>query len=332
MAKYSGKMSDHYEKEPGILSEYLDYLADNNIVSRQTAYNYYMQLRLLAKFLKHRRKNMDCQPDEVEMSSVTKDEMMSITEDEWFDFLDYCQFTQKDTAGTLSVRISSTRKFFEWLGKNMNVTPPAHVISTARPAPVYKEFRIITHGLEDKICKALRGDNVSRNACIIKLFIHCGLGLEEICALNMEDVELKSLQVRSSDGKTRTVALDEECVNAINDYLPDRIPPTDGSNALFVGSKNKKRRLRRGAVEKMLRKAVASIGMPAKGISIRDLQMTAKVRLASQTEDLDTVREQTNVSSVHYFRKAYRRRLQNMDALNYASETPATAAESAASA
>ena len=64
MAKYSGKMSDHYEKEPGILSEYLDYLADNNIVSRQTAYNYYMLLRLLAKFLKHRRKNMDCQPDE----------------------------------------------------------------------------------------------------------------------------------------------------------------------------------------------------------------------------------------------------------------------------
>ena len=80
MAARIEKMSDLYEKEPGVLSEYMDYLADNNIVSRQTAYNYYMQLRLLAKFLKHRRNNMDCLPFEVEMNSVSRDEMMAITE------------------------------------------------------------------------------------------------------------------------------------------------------------------------------------------------------------------------------------------------------------
>lgn len=316
MAKCSGKMSVSYEKEPGILSEYMDFLADNNIVSRETAYNYYMQLRLLAQFLKHRRNHMECLPFEVEMASVSMEEMISITEDEWFDFLDYCQFKQKDTLGTLAVRISSARKFFEWLGKDMDVVPPAHVISTVRPAPVYKEFHIVSPRLEEKICKALRGTNASRNACIIKLFLHCGLGLEEICSLDMEDVELTSLQVRGNDGKSRTVSLDEDCIKAINDYIPERIPPMDGSNALFVGLK-KKKRLCRGAVEKMLRKAVSAVGTPAKGVSIRDLQMTAKVRLASGVENIDIAREQTNVSSVHYFRRAYKRRLQETAASRY---------------
>lgn len=309
MAARIEKMSDLYEKEPGVLSEYMDYLADNNIVSRQTAYNYYMQLRLLAKFLKHRRNNMDCIPFEVEMNSVSRDEMMAITEDEWYDFLDYCQFTQRDTLGTLAVRISAAKKFFEWLGKDMDVVPPAHILSTARPQQGYKDFHMVSPAMEAKICKALKGEHIVRNTCIIKLFLHCGLGLEEICALDMEDVELTSLQVRGKDGITRTVALDEDCIKAIDAYIPERIPPTDGSNALFVGSSNKKKRLRRGAVEKMMRKAVAAVGAPAAGISIRDLQLTGKVRLAAEMDDLDAVRAQTSVTSVHYFRKAYAKRL-----------------------
>ena len=309
MAAQDGKMSDRYEKEPGILSEYMDYLADNDIVSRQTAYNYYMQLRLLAKFLKHRRNHMDCLPFEVEMNAVSREEMMAITEDEWDDFLDYCQFTQRDTRGTLAVRISSIKQFFEWLGKDMDIVAPAHILTTARPQQGYKDFHMVSPAMEDKICKALKGEHATRNACIIKLFLHCGLGLEEICALDMEDVELTSIQVRGKDGISRSVALDEDCIKAIDAYIPERIPPTDGSNALFVGSSNKKKRLHRGAVEKMLRKAVAAIGMPAKGISIRDLQLTGKVRLAAEMDDLDAVRAQTSVASVHYFRKAYAKRL-----------------------
>ena len=59
----------------------------------------------------------------------------------------------------------------------------------------------------------------------------------------------------------------------------------------------------------MMRKAVAAVGAPAAGISIRDLQLTGKVRLATAMDDLDAVRAQTSVTSVHYFRKAYAKRL-----------------------
>ena len=49
------RISEKYGKEPGILTEYMDFLVEKRELSPSTAYNYYMLLRSLAKYLKHER-------------------------------------------------------------------------------------------------------------------------------------------------------------------------------------------------------------------------------------------------------------------------------------
>ena len=100
----------------------------------------------------------------------------------------------------------------------------------------------------------------------------------------------------------RTVPLDDVTADALDAYLSIRIPPKDGKNTLFVSVR--KGQLRRGAVEKMLRKAVKLAGPSFSGITARDLQMTARGRLIER-EGYENAAAITNISCPFYFRRAY---------------------------
>ena len=83
------RISEKYGKEPGILTEYMDFLVEKRELSPSTAYNYYMLLRSLDKYLKHERAHLDCAPNEVVLHRVSIDDMASISETEWKRYLSY---------------------------------------------------------------------------------------------------------------------------------------------------------------------------------------------------------------------------------------------------
>lgn len=293
-----------YAKEPGILSQYLDFLTDAEELLPATAYNYYMTLRSLAKFLKHRRKRMDCQPDEVIMSGVSVEEMTQITEDEWGDYLDYCQFRLQEKNSSLAVRISVIRGFYEWLSETANTPPVTHVLQTERPSQKKEARTPLSEKEEEALYKSLDGEHKERNICILRFFLHCGLGLEELCALDLEDIDLTTITVRKKNGEvSREIPLDEKTITTINEYLPLRNPPTDGTNAFFVSLR--KGRMRRGAVQKLLRKAVATCNS-VEGITVRDLQFTAKERIVKE-QGLDKASDIINIKTQAYFRSSFGR-------------------------
>lgn len=299
---YKNIMSSAYGKEEGILLPYLDYLYEVEELAKSTAYNYYITVRTLAKFLKHRRNHMECEPMEVVMSRVTQAEMASITEEEWEDYLDYFELTVKEARGGFAVRISIIRGFYRWLELEHNEPMPPFIEAAARPRVIRTDFTMVTERMEETICKHLHGEHALRNICMVRMFLRCGLSMEELCMLRMEDVALCQISVTDSNEKKRVLPLDTVTQKAIGAYLAVREPSIDGKNTFFV-SKDR-RRLRRGAVEKMLRKAVASAGSALTGVTVRDLQLTAKARMVAEVgmEDAFLL---TNVNSPHYFRKAY---------------------------
>ena len=130
-----------------------------------------------------------------------------------------------------------------------------------------------------------------------------GLGLNEICALDMEDINVDSITI-SKNGEKREIPLDDVSNDAINRYLAERKPPLDGSNALFVTSDTKRGRLRRGAIEKMLRKVVEASGSTFADITIRDMQNTAKQRFIEE-HGADGAHKLTGIDSIWYFKSAY---------------------------
>lgn len=299
---YQNIMSDAYGKEPGILLPYLDYLYEVQELEKGTAYNYYMTMRSLAKFLKHRRKHMECEPNEVVMNRVTQAEMASITEEEWEDYLDHYELVVKESQGCLAVRISIVRGFYRWLALEHNESIPPFIEAADRPRVMRQDYTMVTEQMEATICKHLHGKFALRNICIVRMFLRCALGLQEICELRLEDVALHQLTVSDRTGKKRVVPLDDETRKAIGAYLSVRDPSIDGKNTFFVSRKRK--RMRRGAVEKMLRNAVSLAGPSLSDVSIRDLQLTAKARMVANV-GLDEAGPMTNIGSPHYFRKVY---------------------------
>lgn len=304
-------LSDSYGKEEGILKEYLDYLHIGAKLEPSTCYNYYMTLRSLAKFLKHMRNHMDCQPDEVIMANVIIEEMVSISQDEWWAYLDYVQFTECEAANSFAVRISIVRGFYEWLANDRGCQLVTYVVETKRPVTKRQPFIFVTDEMLQRICDQFyERDNydkelTTRNICILKIALYCGLGLTELCELDLEDVDLNNICVRESADRSRNIPLPDWVADAIDAYIPDRIPPIDGSNAFFVSAAEG--RMHRGAIQKMLRKAVRNLGRPISEITFRDIHLTAKERIVSEN-GVDTAMEYINVKSPRYCKSVFGRR------------------------
>ena len=298
----TARLSEQYGKEDGILVEYMDHIFETDRTKPTTAYNYYMTLRSLAKFLKHRRGRLDCEPDEVVMSQVTAKEMANITQDEWWDYLDYIQFQEGETTNSLAVRISIIKGFYTWLDDVHQIAVPDCISNTKAPKAKRQPFIRISEDMERQLYENCEGAHTTRNICIIKLVLHCGLGLNEICALDLEDLDLTHVTVRNAKGRERRIPLDTETAEAVDTYITERIPPIDGSNALFVSAA--KGRIRRGTVQKMFRKAVCAAGGPLLGMSLRDLQLTAKERFV-QDIGADAALEFMNIDSLHYCRRVF---------------------------
>ena len=195
------------------------------------------------------------------------------------------------------------RNFYIWLASEMGRLPPAFIDSETRPKLSRKPVKKISKAKEELLCKTLDGENKHRNVCIVRLILHCGLGLNEICALDMEDINVDSITI-SKNGEKREIPLDDVSNDSINRYLAERKPPLDGSNALFVTSDTKRGRLRRGAIEKMLRKVVEASGSTFADITIRDMQNTAKQRFIEE-HGADGAHKLTGIDSIWYFKSAY---------------------------
>ena len=291
--------------EPGVLAEYMDYLfLGPKGLKENTAYNYYMSLRMLAKFLQHRRGAMPCDVSEIYMEKVTVEDFACITEDEWYDFLDYCEFTLKERKTSMAVRLSVIHGFYRWLRAEKGVFDKPFIFGSKRPTPVREkedgDAGIVSKRIAEKLEASVQDDILSaRNTCILKLISQYGVGLQEICNMNIEDVKVSSIIVGTPGGSMREIPINEETQSAIDAYIAERIPPKDGSNGLFVSMN--RGRIRRSSVEKMVRKAAAKSGH---SVTIRELQKAAKANMVKEL-GVDTAMSMTSVSSFEYFAGSY---------------------------
>ena len=294
-------LSESCSHEPGVLVEYLDYLYLEKGISKNTAYNYYMNLRTLAKFLKHTRLNMECDVSEVIMNEVSVRDMAGITKEEWDDFLSYCEFDLRERRSSMAVRISIAHGFYRWLADTKGTAIVNFVFDTKRPSSGCKsDDSSRATFVETKFDEAFQsrafGD---RNTSILKLISRYGVGLQEICDMDLEDVKVGSVIVGRSSASPREIMIDEETEKSINEYIKDRVPPKDGGNCLFVS--RQRTRLHRCSVEKIIRTAAVRYGQ---SITVREIQRNAKTNLVKE-HGLDAAFQISGVKSAAYFTGSY---------------------------
>ena len=289
---------DQITDAPDILMEFLEYHSTVRGHSDRTIAGYYLDLKILFRFLKRRRKlvSPDLPFNEIDISDVDLDFIRSIRIEELYRYQSFSpEMTQTSTSLSASSRCrrtSSVKSFFNYL------TVKRHLLdyNVCQELDMPKRQASLPRYLEEPECDALLsvcdGPFGLRDYCMLMILMSCGLRVSELVSLNVTDIYEDHLRVIGKGNKERVVFFGEGCREAIDDYLtvrnPEKIIPED-HNALFISRDN--RRISVRGVQKMLDKKLKMAGLDVNRYSPHKLRHTAATLMLKNGVDTRALQE-----------------------------------------
>ncbi|MBF0194511.1 MAG: tyrosine-type recombinase/integrase [Magnetococcales bacterium] len=184
---------------------------------------------------------------------------------------------QKLSKPTMQRRIASLRSWFRYLEQQGLVkNNPASLVSTPKTgqrlprAPSEED----TAKLLEYKAPGMQSDPdwlLKRDKAILELLYGSGLRINEMCSLNLRDINLREHEARviGKGNKERVVPLGSHSIAAIKDYmesLAQKIGPGAGDTPLFIGVKqlNKRCRLNPRQVQRLIQARRRWLGLPEK--------------------------------------------------------------------
>ncbi len=265
------------KEAPPIIREFLDYT--NNIKGRSdlTVEEYYRDLRTFFRFIIKDRGLVkgDVEIDSIDISSVDKDMVESVTFSEIILFLNYCKEDRNNNASTRARKTSSLKDFFNYLTVKTHKLEHNPTEGLEAPKKGKKLPKYLTLEESLRLLKAVDGEFKERDYCILVFFLNCGMRLSELVGINLSDINSEYvLTVRGKGNKERNLYLNAACVTALKNYM--KVRPIEGisdKNALFIS--RKKCRMTSKAVYHMVNHYFEKIGLGNKGYSPHKLRHTA---------------------------------------------------------
>lgn len=149
------------------------------------------------------------------------------------------------SAATVAKRYRSIQQFCKWLEEEgeVDVSPmmkmrPPHV--PEKPVPVVADDayeRLLRHIIKDR-----RNDvfTARRDEAIFRVFLDCGLRLQELADLTVESIDFDSDQLRvfGKGRRWRIVPFGDETALALHKYLRERNKRPDAKRLKFAGEKH----------------------------------------------------------------------------------------------
>ncbi len=280
---------------PEFVNEFIDDLSVTKDRSQSTLNEYISDIRLFLRFMVSLDMNLDS-PDELppdyDLSYLGKDFFNKITLKDVNNFLTYCK-NERNVEATGRVRkASSLRGLFKFLSAKMNYidTNPTEMLEVASSKKRLPKYLTLEQSRD--LLNAVNGEYKTRDYCILMLFLNCGLRLAELTSLNITDInfESKTMRIIGKGNKERTVYLNKSCLMALESYLNERprdgLADEDARKALFISRLNK--RMGRQAVQLMVYKYLAEIGLDGQHYSVHKLRHTAAT-LIYQHSDTDVM-------------------------------------------
>lgn len=290
---------DAFTDVPDIVMEFLEYHSTVRGHSDKTCFGYYLDLKILFRFLKRKRHLVGPTVpfNEIDITDVDLDFIKSIRIEELYRYQSFSP-EMLGTSNSLSPasrcrRTSSVKSFFNYL------TLKRHLLdfNICQELDMPKRQLSLPRYLEESDCEALLnacdGPYAIRDYCIIMLFISCGFRISELISIDLPDVYEDHIRVLGKGNKERIVYFAEGCREAIDDYLavrplPDQILPAD-KNALFISRDN--RRISTRGVQKMVNKRLLEAGLDAQKLSPHKLRHTAATLMLKNGVDTRSLQE-----------------------------------------
>ena len=289
---------DQITDAPDILMEFLEYHSTVRGHSDQTIAAYYLDLKILFRFLKRRRRLVDPTVpfSEIDITDIDIDFIKTIKIEELYRYQSFSpemmQSSNALSAASRCRRTSSVKSFFQYL------TAKRHLLeyNVCQELDMPKRQASLPRYLEESECDALLsacdGPFALRDYCMLMILLCCGLRVSELVSLNLTDVYEDHLRVIGKGNKERVVFFAEGCREALDDYLsarnPEHISPED-KNALFISRDH--RRISVRGVQKMLDKKLKMAGLDASRFSPHKLRHTAATLMLKNGVDTRALQE-----------------------------------------
>lgn len=251
-----------------LIEQYLNYLIVIKGRSNNTIKEYRTDLLMFFKYIIYLRNIIIVNNN---FSIVDVDFIKSITLQNMYSFISYCQNTLNSSPGTRARKIVSLRQFWKYLKTKAHLIDDniAEELETPKlPKRIPKYLN-----LEESVRLLLECKKSPRDHCIITIFLNCALRLSELTSLNINQVNNDILTVVGKGNKERKIFLTPTAKKAINNWLQIRNSIKLNTKALFISRNNN--RITTRAVQNIVKKYVIASGLDSKSISTHKLRHTA---------------------------------------------------------
>ena len=247
-----------------------------------TINNYYISLATFLRWLASRGEEQP-HSESADLSAFPVSEIIAVTQEDIYEFLEYCAQQRKCGPGSCATKLSAIRAFYHWLcthdyGISVN---PAKGIPT--PHSEKKPARFLSGQEVLKLVNASgQGETPARDTCILTLFLCCGISLTELVRLNLQDLQGNALVITGSSGRQRMVFLNGDAMAAVKNWQAerDRFPHIEDNEAFFISHRTGNRLAGR-TIQQIAEKNLSRAGLKGKGYSPDRLRQTAAVMLAN---------------------------------------------------
>ena len=289
---------DQIQDAPDIVMEFLEYHSTVRGHSDRTVLGYYMDLKILFRFLKQRRRLVprDLPFDQIDITDIDIDFIKTIKIEELYRYQsfspEYINTNQSLSAASRCRRTSTVKSFYN------SLTSKRHLLdrNICQELDMPKRQASLPRYLEEAECERLLaacdGPYMYRDYCILMLFLSCGLRISELVSINLQDVYEDHVRVLGKGNKERVVFFAEGCREAIDDYLAVRdngkIKDSD-KDALFISQKNGRFGVR--GVQQMVERKLLQAGLDSSRFSPHKLRHTAATLMLKNGVDTRSLQE-----------------------------------------
>lgn len=260
---------------PDFLNDYIFYLRIVKGRSETTVNEYYINIRLFLRYILMMKKNLDIPIEAIKINEFPKEMLKEISLKDIYDFEFYLAEERGNKNAARARKAAALRSFFTYLTKRANILETNPIVDLEMPSVKKALPKFLTLEESLRLLSSESFENPERDYCIITLFLNCGMRLNELVSINLEDIDFeeKRLLLKGKGNKQRMIYINDSCVEAINAYIRSRKNPPEEPHALFLS--RKKRRISRRRVEQIVEKVLNDTGLGNRGISPHKLRHTA---------------------------------------------------------
>ena len=261
------------------INEYLVFVSQVKNLSENTTKSYERDLKKLYLFLEKLN---------ITNYSDIKEEICSA----WIGDL----YSQNNKPKSIQRHLSSAKGFFRFLKKNNLIgSSPFELVTAPKSSNTLPD--VLSPEDVEQLLNFKPSNTIEiRDMAIVELMYSSGLRVSETVNINISDFEenMSFLRVIGKGSKTRLVPMGRFAINAINNWLNERMKISNNTDALFLNSKGSRLSVR--SIQLRLKKMATKQGLPP--VHPHMLRHSFATHMLESSGDLRTIQELLGHSSL----------------------------------